>query len=209
MKVCCSCTALFGLAPESATTSFTSLPSTPLVILGAIFLISSWPSLMCSTASCHAFEFVFALHRIGAGARHGGADGDGRALPSRPAKCRAAADLRRTRLRTKSKRPGTAKREGAEAGAGCDRLTQEAASRNSDWQKAFLSGHRDLPFCVDFRARSVTAFSRGGFNRSLLIQIIKMNVSVRTDCRASARPGGQGYLAQRSFRVRGCETSPI
>jgi hypothetical protein len=51
MKVCCSCTAWFGLAPLSATTSFTCLPSTPLVTLGAIFLISSWPSLMCSTAS--------------------------------------------------------------------------------------------------------------------------------------------------------------
>ena len=43
MKRCCSCTALFGLAPLSATTNFTSLPSTPLVVLGEIFLISSWP----------------------------------------------------------------------------------------------------------------------------------------------------------------------
>ena len=40
MKVCCSCTASFGLAPESPTTRFTCLPSTPLVTLGAIFLIN-------------------------------------------------------------------------------------------------------------------------------------------------------------------------
>src|SRR5581483_11952206 len=34
MKRCCASTALFGFAAESATTSFTSLPSTPLVVFG-------------------------------------------------------------------------------------------------------------------------------------------------------------------------------
>ncbi len=51
MKRCCACTASFGLAAESATPYFNSLPSTPLVVLGEIFLISSWPLLMCSIAS--------------------------------------------------------------------------------------------------------------------------------------------------------------
>jgi hypothetical protein len=41
MKRCCACTASFGLAAESATTVFTSLPSTPLVVFGEIFLIRS------------------------------------------------------------------------------------------------------------------------------------------------------------------------
>ena len=48
----CSCTAWFGLAAKSATRRFTFLPSTPLVVLGEIFLISGSPLLMCSTASC-------------------------------------------------------------------------------------------------------------------------------------------------------------
>jgi hypothetical protein len=51
MKVCADCKAWFGLAPESADTSFTFLPSTPLLIFGASVFISGWLVLMCSTAS--------------------------------------------------------------------------------------------------------------------------------------------------------------
>ncbi len=51
MKRCCACTASLGLAAESATPYFSSLPSTPLVVLGEICLISGWPALMCSMAS--------------------------------------------------------------------------------------------------------------------------------------------------------------
>jgi hypothetical protein len=51
MKRCCACTASFGFAAESATPNFSSLPSTPLLVFGEIFLISSWPLLMCSIAS--------------------------------------------------------------------------------------------------------------------------------------------------------------
>jgi hypothetical protein len=51
MKRCCACTASFGLAAESATPSFSCLPSTPFLVFGEIFWTSSLPSLMCSTAS--------------------------------------------------------------------------------------------------------------------------------------------------------------
>src|SRR6185437_9729534 len=51
MKVWTSCSAWLGLAAESAESSFTFLPSTPLFTFGAIFFISSWLVLMCSTAS--------------------------------------------------------------------------------------------------------------------------------------------------------------
>jgi hypothetical protein len=51
MKRCSACTASFGFAAESATPYLSSLPSTPVLVLGEIFLISSWPLLMCSIAS--------------------------------------------------------------------------------------------------------------------------------------------------------------
>ena len=71
MKRCCACTASFGLAAESATPYFSSLPSTPFLVLGEICLISGWPALMCSIGELVALELVLALHRVGAGARHG------------------------------------------------------------------------------------------------------------------------------------------
>lgn len=68
-----------GLAPELTDTSFTVLPSRPLVTLGAIFLISSLPSFRCSTASCQPLSSSAGIG-VSAGQRHRGADGHGRAF---------------------------------------------------------------------------------------------------------------------------------
>ena len=64
------CTAVFGLASESATPCSTCFPSSPLVRPVAILRISGWPLLMCSSRQLDALQLVFAGHRVGAGARH-------------------------------------------------------------------------------------------------------------------------------------------
>ena len=45
------CTAVFGLASLSAIPYFTSLPSTPFLMFGEIFCMSSLPAFRCSIAS--------------------------------------------------------------------------------------------------------------------------------------------------------------
>ena len=103
----------------------TFLPSTPLLTFGAIFFISSWSVLMCSTASCHALELVLALHRVGAGARHGGADVDGVALRAG----RPGADRRDRRPHTAGMQNADGSmRAAGKAGAGL----QQGPARNGD-----------------------------------------------------------------------------
>ena len=51
MKRVWACTAVLGFASLSATPCLTSLPSTPFLVCGEIFLIRSLPSLRCSIAS--------------------------------------------------------------------------------------------------------------------------------------------------------------
>ena len=50
MKREATCTAVLGFASSSATPNFTSLPRTPFVVCGEIFLISGSPLFRCSMA---------------------------------------------------------------------------------------------------------------------------------------------------------------
>ncbi len=84
MKVCCSCTALFGLARRVGDDQLHLLAEHALGDLGRDLLDQRMAAVDVLDGELHALELVFALHRIGAGARHGRADGDA-SMPCEPA----------------------------------------------------------------------------------------------------------------------------
>jgi hypothetical protein len=93
----------------------------------------------------HALELVLALHGIGAGARHRGADGHGGA----GAAVRVGPDrwlISGKRVAHEGEPAGAAGGERAEPGAGCDRLPQQPAPRECRERGFFVVGHGGLPF---------------------------------------------------------------
>ena len=107
MKVCCSCTAWFGLAAGVGDDELHLLAEHAFGDFGRDLLDQIVAAVDVLDGELHALEFVLALHRVGAGARHRGADGDGRPA-SRPARCPSPACRRRSRHESE-----TADRKGA------------------------------------------------------------------------------------------------